>query len=308
MKDINNKLVSKLSYIIAFVLLFSFSINVAAQQDSKDDFSFVFMTDIHLKNEPLIVNSYRKAISKINALNPDFVLSGGDQVYDVMRGNEKKADSLFTFFKKESKAIKSPLYTSVGNHDLFGIYKESPSDSTHAYYKYALYEKYFGKTYYSFEHKGWHFVVLNVLDVKDQRYIASFDKAQLAWLEKDLKSISKETPVVIMLHIPIVSVQNQIDIPENEISEGPSVVNKKQLLDILKPYNLKIVLQGHLHYSEDIFVSGKTHYITGGAIAGRPSWRGLRNGPRGFLHFKVKNGEFEYSFIDYENNKETKFK
>lgn len=292
------------SFIVLLLVLVSDGYSQTAQSE---DFSFVFMTDIHLKNEPLVLNSYRKVINQINEISPDFVLSGGDQVYDVMRGNEPKSDSLFSLFIKESKAIKAPIYPAVGNHELFGIYEESPSDSSHHYYKLGMYEKYFGKPYYSFDHKGWHFIVLNSLDVKGYKYIESFDQQQLSWLSEDLKTISPTTPIVIMTHIPLVSVQNQMKEPKDGISYGPSLVNKYKLFEILKPYNLKLVLQGHIHYFEDIMVDGKTRFISGGAVAGRPSWKGLQNGPRGFLSFKTHGDDFSYSFIDYEDNKEIKF-
>lgn len=271
-----------------------------AQKSANDEFSFIFMSDIHIKDDPQILSSYRKAIAKANTLSPDFVLSGGDQVFDVMRGNAGMADSLFTLLKQENKALKAPMYTTVGNHDLFGIYKESTTDSTHPYYKYALYEKHLGKTYHSFDNKGWHFIVLNDLDVKDQKYFGSFDNAQLEWLKKDLEKINKNTPVVIVMHIPLVSVQFQVQQRRDGAVPEPAVVNKYKLFEILEPYNLKIVLQGHLHFFEDIYVNQKTHFITGGAVAGRPSWRGTVNGPRGFVNFKVKGDQFSYDFVEYD--------
>lgn len=298
MKVIKFKL--NLLFVACFLSLLFVADAVYAQKKESKDFSFIFMSDIHIKDDPQILKSYRKAIAKANALSPDFVLSGGDQVFDVMRGNAGMADSLFTLFKQENKALKVPMYTTVGNHDLFGIYKESTTDSTHAYYKYALYEKYLGKTYHSFNHKGWHFVVLNNLDVKGQKYIGSIDNAQLEWLKKDLEKVDKKTPVVVMMHIPLVSVQFQVQQPKVGAVAEPGVVNKYKLFDILEPYNLKIVLQGHLHFFEDIYVNQKTHFITGGAVAGRPSWRGAVNGPRGFVHFKVKGDQFSYDFVEYE--------
>jgi 3',5'-cyclic-AMP phosphodiesterase len=291
------------NFVWSIALIF-LSSSLSAQSKKENEFSFVFMSDIHIKHDPAILKSIRGVIDTVNKLKPDFLLSGGDQVYDVMRGNEKMADSLFTLFKEETKAFNAPVHTTVGNHELFGIYKESTTDSTHAYYKYALYEKYFGKTYRSFDHEGWHFVILNNLDVKGYEYIAKFGEDQLKWLQEDLKVVDKKTPVVLIMHVPLVSVQNQVQIPKNGLTTGPDVINKHRLLDMLKPYNLKLVLQGHYHWFEDIYVNDKTHFITGGAVAGRPSWRGTDNGPRGFLFFKVKGDSFSYDFIEYENKKQ----
>ncbi len=117
------------------------------QTSANEDFSFVFMSDVHIRDDDFAIQNFRKAIRQINELQPDFVLSGGDQVFDVLRGDVEKSKALFDLFKKESAAIKAPLYTTVGNHELFGVYPESPTDSTHRYYKYGMYEEYFGKTY-----------------------------------------------------------------------------------------------------------------------------------------------------------------
>lgn len=269
---------------------------------STQDFSFVFMTDVHIRDDGFALNNYRNAIRQINALQPAFVLSGGDQVFDVMRGDIDKSRKLFDLFQTESKALLAPLYTTVGNHELFGIYEESPTDSTHHYYKYGMYRAYFGEPYYSFDHEGWHFIVLNNLDAGGYKYFSSFDDAQLKWLEADLARVGRERPVVMMMHIPLVSVQNQYNLPEEGPSTGPQIIGKKRVMELIKEYDVRLVLQGHLHFWEDIQVLGRTRFITGGAIAGRPSWRGTTNGPRSFIHFTIQDGAISYRNIAYENN------
>ena len=123
-------------------------------QGSKADrsFSFAFLTDIHLK--PETVDAFRMVIDTVNNMDIDFVLTGGDMVYDVLRGNQSKADSLFALYKTESSKFNVPVHNCIGNHELFAIYKESPEDSLHPDYKYGMYERHLGKTYYSFDHKG----------------------------------------------------------------------------------------------------------------------------------------------------------
>lgn len=285
--------------LLAFCFFLSVSLHGAFGQ-AGEAFSFVFMTDVHIKDDPQVLASYRRAMDSINRLQPDFVLSGGDQVFDVMRGNVAKSDSLFQLFLTESERIKAPVHTTVGNHELFGIYEVSPTDHTHPDYKYGMYERYFGPTYYSFGHKCWHIVVLNNLDVEGYRFYAGIDDAQLEWLAEDLKQLAPETPVIMMMHVPIVSVQNQYQLPENGISVGPNVAQKDKLMALIEQYNVKLVLQGHLHFLEDIHVLGRTRFITGGAIAGRPSWRGTNNGPRGFLHFQIDGEKISYRFVAYD--------
>lgn len=256
------------------------------------------MTDVHIKDDPAVLASYRRAIDSINALQPDFVLSGGDQVFDVMRGNVGESGSLFRLFLTESARIQAPLHTTVGNHELFGIYEVSPEDHTHPFYKYGMYEHYFGPTYYSFDHKGWHVAVLNNLDVDGYRFYAGIDDEQLDWLADDLGQLAPGTPIILMMHVPVVSVQDQYRVPSS--GDRPEMLNKDKLMALIHQHNVRLVLQGHLHFPEEIDVMGRTRFITGGAIAGRPSWRGTVNGPRGFLHIEVNGHVFRTRFVAYE--------
>ncbi len=266
--------------------------------DTPQGFSFAFMTDVHIRPDPAVVHVFNRVVDTINTLDVDFVISGGDQVFDVMRGNQAKSDSLFSLYQALIKNIKVPVYHTVGNHELFGIYPESPEDSTHADYKYGMFERYFGNTYYSFDHKGWHFIVLNALDVVDKKYIGRIGKQQLAWLKADLAKVSLETPIAVTVHIPLVSAFNQLYPKPGQSSDEPAIADRDEVLSAFKDHRLKLVLQGHLHWSEALTIENRTHFITGGSVAGRPSWRGTNHGPRGFLKFDVTaDGRCAWQFI-----------
>lgn len=265
------------------------------------DFSFIFMTDIHVKPEAGAVEGFLKAIDTANKLPADFVLTGGDLVFDVLRGNKSRGDSLFNLYKKCIKKIKVPVYNCIGNHELFGIYKESGIDSTDPDFQYGMFERHLGPTYYSFHHKGWHFIVLNSIIEKEGKYLGRIDEKQINWLKKDLQSIKDDMPVVIVTHIPFVSAFQQINpsTPPQTAEGGQWISNRDEVLKLFEHKNLKLVLQGHLHWLEDINVKNKTRFITGGAIAGRPSWRGARHNEEGFLHIKINGGDIRWSYIDY---------
>lgn len=47
------------------------------KKSQTDNFSFAFITDIHLQPERNAVEGFLKAIDTINDLNPDFVITGG---------------------------------------------------------------------------------------------------------------------------------------------------------------------------------------------------------------------------------------
>ncbi len=294
-----------------FIFFLSFQIHLIFAQDSKmevaDSFSFIFMTDIHLQPERGAATAFSGAIEKANTLDADFVMTGGDLVYDVLRGNFERSDSLFRMYKNAVQGFKMPVYHCIGNHELFGIYKESDIDSTHPDYKYGMFERHLGKSYYSFDHKGWHFIVLNSIEEKDQRYIGLVNAPQMEWLKEDLAKVNHATPIVITTHIPLISTQRQV-YPKNPITEVPNelwVYNRKEVLDLFKEHNLKLVLQGHMHWVEDINVQNRTRFITGGAIAGRPSWRrvddrgdGVRYDEEGFMILRIEGENINWEYID----------
>ena len=287
--------------------------NAYLQESDDKGFSFIFMTDIHLQpnhgypgppQKPALSpqRALSMAIDTANKLGADFAIMGGDLVYDVMRG-QIRADSLFQDYKKAVKTLNMPVYHTIGNHDLFGIYRESNINIDHPDYKYGMYERFLGKTYYAFDHKGWHFIVLNSVDEKDNVRIGIVSNEQMIWLLEDLAEVDPQTPVVLSTHLPLVSVVRQIHSPSNQqnITNDQWIINQNEVLSLFSNHNLKLVLQGHVHIVEDIYIfHSDIHFITGGSIAGRPSWQGFRNGePSGFLCIKIKDHDISWDFIDF---------
>lgn len=263
---------------------------------TENEFTFAFLTDIHLKPEMNAPKGFQMAIDKVNELEPDFVLTGGDLVYDAMRGNQARCDTLFSLYKEMSAGFNMPVYNCLGNHDLFAIYAESPESSDHPDYKYGMFERYFGKTYYSFDHKGWHFVVLNSLDVtENKRYQGVFSEEELKWLKADLAKVDPQTPVVVTSHLPIITTRAQI-----KGSEGRgNVSNSLEVFNLLEPFEKVLFLQGHIHWKEYGVVNDKFHFLTGGSIAGN-GWKGRRhNTKEGFVLITVKGNDFSWEYIDH---------
>ena len=85
--------------------------------ENSDEFSFVFITDIHLQPERGAPQAFQKIIDSVNKMNVDFVLTGGDLVYDVLRGNFERSDSLFRMYKKAIEGFNVPVYNCIGNHE-----------------------------------------------------------------------------------------------------------------------------------------------------------------------------------------------
>ena len=151
----------------------------------------------------------------INNLNPmpDFVITGGDLVMDVLAVDYERADMLFNLYNKAIKEFKMPIYHTIGNHDIYGWSKKAKADSSHPEYGKEMFKKRLGRdeTYRSFDFGGWHFILLDSIDkLEGNGYHGYIADKQLEWLQEDLRRTGKDCPIWVCLHIPFVSVRHQI--------------------------------------------------------------------------------------------------
>lgn len=268
----------------------------------KEDFSFAFLTDIHLQPEKEAVSGFRQAIDTINKLNPDFVITGGDLVMDVLDQTYSRADSLFTLYKEISGEMNMPVYNAVGNHEVYGWHRDEEDIETHPEFGKGMFENRIGERYYSFNHKNWHFIILDAIYRGDDgHYIGKIDQEQVEWLKSDLEKTDQQTPIAIAVHIPFITSRTQLSqgaLASN--SQGSVITNSLEVLQLFQEHNLKLVLQGHLHFNEDLFVGNRVHFITAGAVSGQ--WWSNRPGDmpeEGFLMVHVKGDELSSEYIDY---------
>ncbi|KJF43800.1 hypothetical protein LH29_12020 [Draconibacterium sediminis] len=257
------------------------------------------MTDIHITPERNATEGFSQAIDTINSLTPDFVLTGGDNIMDALGQTYEASDSLYKLYENTVAKVKAPVYNTMGNHEVFGLYENSGVSPSHEEYGKQLYQNRLAKRYYSFDYKNWHFVVLDGIGfTNDRHYYGHVDEEQLEWLKNDLKTAG-DKPIAVSIHIPLLSIGSQImQGPTEGMSEGSIVTNANQVREILEQHNTKLVLQGHLHFLEDIEYNG-IHYITGGAVSSQ-WWQGQRFGmEEGFLKIDVKGENFSWEYIDY---------
>jgi Icc protein len=269
---------------------------------NQQSFRFVFMTDIHVQPERNAAQGFQSAIQRVNELRPDFVLTGGDLVMDALGQSYQRSTELYDLYLKLIQNFNMPVYNTMGNHEVFGLYLESGIDPSHPEYGKTMYKNRmkYQQTYYSFDHKRWHFIVLDAIGFKpNRRYFGYVDENQLSWLEQDLSRVDISTPIVVSLHIPLTSVYAQmVDSSTAPLDSAAVVVNAKQVLEKFSGHNLRLVLQGHLHMVEEI-IFRDTHYITGGAVSAA-WWTGPRDGfEEGFLVIDTRGSNFTWRYEDY---------
>lgn len=249
-------------------------------------FKFAFFTDMHVHGDSILDQVHRR----LTSLPPgvELIVSGGDNV-DIdnlktaeLPAGEQRLKQLKNLFDRTGK----PYHMAIGNHDRL------PRGIRNGLNDFALFEKVFGQAYYSFEHKGWKFIVLNSVETRDHQYVIG--EKQLTWLQELVKSTAKDQPLVVISHVPFLSVYYPV--LEGSYTSTDTFVNQKQVFDLFKEHSLKLVLQGHMHLYEEIKVKG-VQFITAGAVSGN-WWHGTFEGTApGHLEVEVHGKDFSWKYI-----------
>jgi 3',5'-cyclic-AMP phosphodiesterase len=192
-----------------------------------EDFSFIQISDSHIGfNKPAnqdVTATLQKAVDKIKAAStvPDFLIHTGDLTH-----TSKPAE--FDTMDQVLSATQRKIFYVPGEHDT------SVDDG-------KLYLERYGKGstgngWYSFDHKGVHFVgLVNVVQLEG---MGKLGNDQVAWLKHDVEGLGSSTPVVLFAHIPLWAIYPDW---------GWSTSDSEQALSLLKRFDSLTVLNGHIH-------------------------------------------------------------
>lgn len=268
--------------------------------DPEGGFTFAFLTDIHVEYDKSADKGLQMAVDNVNEKAPDFVITGGDLIADALGQTEERSEMLFNLYLEKQEGFKMPVYNTMGNHDEFGIYERSGVSRDNPLYGDNMFEAKVGKRYVTFDHKGWRFYILDsVEETEERQYFGHIDSIQVKWLKEELSRTDSLMPLVIVTHIPFITAYSQITkgaMAAN--SRGLVVENSKEVLDLFTGHNLKMVLQGHLHIVEDVYINN-IHFITGGAVSAR-WWNGPKDGmEEGYMLIHVQPDDLSWEYVDY---------
>jgi 3',5'-cyclic AMP phosphodiesterase CpdA len=190
------------------------------------DFSFVQISDSHIGfNKPAntdVTATLQAALGKIDGapVSPDFLIHTGDLTHG------SKASEFDTL--GQVLGSKRQVFYVPGEHDT------SVDDGKMFLDRYGKGTK--GNGWYSFDHKGVHFVgLVNVVQLEG---MGKLGQMQIDWLKKDLHAVKSSTPVVLFAHIPLWAVY-----PE----WGWGTSDSEQALSLVKRFGSVTVLNGHIH-------------------------------------------------------------
>jgi 3',5'-cyclic-AMP phosphodiesterase len=279
----------------------STTLDWAFASEAPASFDFIFFTDTHIEPELDAAHGCEMCFQKIASIKSDFAIMGGDHVYDALGVDGKRASTVFDLYHKTQQTLQMPLHQVIGNHDVFGILTKSGVAPTDPAYAKKMYEDRLGKTYYSFDHKGYHFVVLDSIQpTEDRLWEGRIDDRQLRWLADDLSAVATNTPIVTVVHVPLVTgFSNYAEKPATPPKYNTlTVENARQVLIAFEGHNLIAVLQGHTHVNE-IVEYKNTKFITSGAVCGN-WWHGPRMGfPEGFTVVSLHDGKISTGYETY---------
>ena len=266
------------------------------------NFSFAFISDCHIGPELDADKGCAMCFEQISASDHDFVLQGGDHIEDALEVSRERATMLMDLYQRtERRHLRKPVHHVLGNHDCLGVFAKSGIDPSAPDYGKQFYIDRFGPRHYSFDHKGVHFVVLDSVGLTDDRnYEGRVDAEQLQWLRADLAAQPNGTRIIVATHIPLVTAMRCYE-PEswaNTPHNWTFVVNGREVLRILRDYDVLAVLQGHSHVFEQIELNG-IRFISAGAVAGA-DWRGSFLGtPEGYSEIYVSGRTVEARYRTY---------
>lgn len=262
-----------------------------------------FFTDTHTQPELRANEGTALAMRKIRLMKPDLCIQGGDHVMDMTSVPRERSVMLLDEYEKTAHALDGiPVEHVIGNHDVFGRSPESGVATTDPLYgKKAFEQRFSGRTYRSFDRAGYHFVILDSIQITPEReFDAMIDPAQLTWLRSDLAATPVGTPIVVATHVPLVSAAPQYSPSDDKAAKamqqqvlanlhGFLVGNSRETIQCFEGHRVIAVLQGHTHINETVWWRD-TPYITSGAVCGN-WWRGSRWGtPEGFTVLELAGG------------------
>jgi hypothetical protein len=169
-----------------------------------------------------VTDTFTDAINQVNGLGytPDFVIHTGDLTHLAT------ADQ-FDQVKQMMTGLSSPhIFTVPGEHDTIDFQK----------YQQAFGAGTRGDGWYSFDAAGVHVIALvNTLNLKKLGHLGP---DQLDFIQKDVASLSSDTPIIVFSHIPLFAMYPDW---------GWGTDDAAQALGYLKRFSSVTCLNGHVH-------------------------------------------------------------
>jgi 3',5'-cyclic AMP phosphodiesterase CpdA len=210
------------------------------------------------------------------------ILTGGDLIMDAFSHDAARTTTLWDLWTKTLKDHCSlPVEHCIGNHDIWGWNKKkSGTTGEEARWgkRWAMDALGLSKPYRTFDKAGWRFVILDSVFPNGDGYVGRLDDEQFAWLEGLLKQTPASTPVLVLSHIPILTITaftspKKDVVPRHEGSASEMMSDMPKLVKLFARHrNVRTCLSGHIHQIDRVDFQGVS-YFCNGAVCGA-WWKG----------------------------------
>ena len=234
------------------------------RQREPNTFEVVFFGDPQPRNVQEVDYIAHDIVEELVGTDAAFGVTLGDIVFNDL--------SVFEPLNGVVGTIGIPWYNVIGNHDINYDYPDDKlSDET--------FERIYGPNYYAFNYSDVHFLVLDNVWWDGDGYHGEFGEEQLAFIEADLARVPESRLVVLMMHIPL-----------------PTVDDRDKFLGLLEGRPNTLSISAHWH-RQGIFSMGEAidfdgehphKHLVHGTVSG--SWWGGVPDEYGIPHAMMSDG------------------
>ncbi len=288
---------------------------------------FAMLNDCHLMPENHAAEGVTACLKHMMAQpdRPQEILTGGDM---VDRGMSTAEDRLKVLWDSFGKILRDECGLKglhcVGNHDVWGWNKgKSNTKGNEARWGKKWWMEAMGvdRSYCAVDRGPWRVIILDSiypadLDIKPKegqrnppkdigRYIGKLEQDQMDWLESELTATDKKRPVMVVSHIPILSmaaVEHDARTSSGDwvIPAGVMHIDAQDITALFRAHgNVRLALSGHIHKNDRVEYDGTT-YICAGAASGS-WWRGREDRcDEGYSLIDLfDDGSFQHQYVTY---------
>ncbi len=263
-----------------------FTADFQLQPNTEDDtkHTFLALADPQTLDEEDMERFHKETIPDIKS----HMKGAGKNLFGVSCG-----DIMFNnleFYPDYEKGVKNtgiPFFQVLGNHDC-EVLTKTDEESV------KTFQDHFGPAYYSFNRGKVHYVVLDDI-FWFGKYIGYLSKTQLDWLKADLKKLQKGSPVVIFIHIPVMSTIHE-RLGGKRPDDSVVITNRELLYKILEPFK-SFFICGHTHEIEYLKDGNSEIHICGAVCGawwtGDICWDGA---PNGYMVYEVDGTDLKWYY------------